>query len=287
MLAAAPAGAVTVAQATNVREVSDFIAHVNPYLSREMGKDYAQKALDAAHAQQIDPCLLLAIVSVESHWKANAISDHGAIGLGQLKASTAAALKVNPFSPQQNLLATSRYLRYLFTRFTHGDRKAAAAPVAIAAYNAGPTAVAMNHERIPSRMTAAYVRSVMRLWSSARQALNLSPIAVPAVRFQTAPAPELPPNFARGVAGAVRTAAVDTRPAVASSGPVRPALRPRRLARRGYVRTAFRRPARWLGRMHYPSYDQMYWGLPDHSDIALNASSFGAIFAVPAALSEK
>jgi len=52
---------------------------------------------------KLDPCLLGALVSVESAWRSRTISPVGAIGYGQLMPGTAATLDVNALEPYENL----------------------------------------------------------------------------------------------------------------------------------------------------------------------------------------
>ncbi|MBD5654969.1 MAG: lytic transglycosylase domain-containing protein [Candidatus Eremiobacteraeota bacterium] len=107
----------------------------------------------AAAANGEDPALVKAIVANESSFNPAATSPVGAQGLMQLMPSTAAEVGVSDaYDPAQNIGGGTRYLAKLLQRFS-GD-----VPQAIAAYNAGPEAVA-RHE-MPAE-TAAYVRDVL------------------------------------------------------------------------------------------------------------------------------
>jgi len=138
---------------------------INPQLTAPLSQQYARAVLADAQTSRVDPCLLLAVVGVESHFKANSISKHGAIGLGQLLPATAQTLHVDPTSPLSNLWGTSQYLRSLLDRFSF-ER------VAIAAYNAGPGAIARNHGDPTSPENAIYVQRVVALWQAAKQRLG-------------------------------------------------------------------------------------------------------------------
>jgi soluble lytic murein transglycosylase-like protein len=70
--------------------------------------------------------------------------------------ATAAALELDPDLPQQNVLAGARYLRQMLDRFETPD-------LALAAYNAGPTAVEATGGA-PGQETLTYVANVNRLW---------------------------------------------------------------------------------------------------------------------------
>ncbi|MFT3816331.1 MAG: lytic transglycosylase domain-containing protein [Rubrivivax sp.] len=90
---------------------------------------------DAAGRHRLSPALLEALVWQESRWRSEARSARGAIGLAQLMPATARELGVDPHDPAANLEGGARYLRRQLDRF--GDL-----PLALAAYNAGPAAVA-------------------------------------------------------------------------------------------------------------------------------------------------
>ena len=79
-------------------------------------------------------------------------SGAGARGLLQLMPGTARELRVDGDDPAQNVLAGARYLRQLLDRFGSVD-------LALAAYNAGPTAVE-RAGRVPSLATLRYVKNV-------------------------------------------------------------------------------------------------------------------------------
>jgi soluble lytic murein transglycosylase-like protein len=113
--------------------------------------------IDAAAASNgIDPALLTGLVSQESGFDPNARSGAGAIGLTQLMPGTAASLGVsNPLDPVQSLQGGAKYLREQLDRFG-GDQR-----LALAAYNAGPGAVAKYGGVPPYSETQSYVNSVM------------------------------------------------------------------------------------------------------------------------------
>jgi soluble lytic murein transglycosylase-like protein len=77
----------------------------------------------------------------------------------QLMPATAAALGViNPFNPFENIKAGVRYLRQLLDRFNNDE------VLALAAYNAGPQAVAKYGEKVPPyRETRNYVTKVNQI----------------------------------------------------------------------------------------------------------------------------
>lgn len=112
-------------------------------------------AIIAAETHQIPQRVFLALINAESGFNAKAISAKGAIGLTQLMPGTAKELGVDPLDPQENLIGGARYLSQQYERFGTW-------PLALAAYNAGPTRVA-RLGRIPNiRETKTFVARVMR-----------------------------------------------------------------------------------------------------------------------------
>jgi soluble lytic murein transglycosylase-like protein len=110
----------------------------------------------AARRHGLDPALVLAVVSVESAFKPQAVSTKGAQGLMQLMPRTAASLGVeNAFDPEQNVDAGVRHLESL-VRLYDGNLTRA-----LAAYNAGQGAVAKHGGVPPYRETRAYVKKVL------------------------------------------------------------------------------------------------------------------------------
>ena len=99
--------------------------------------------------------LLVAFASVESNLRTDARSSAGARGLLQVMPQTAAELDLDPDRPHSNVLAGARYLRSLVDRFGSLD-------VALAAYNAGPTAVAAAGGA-PAGAVLTYVANVQQL----------------------------------------------------------------------------------------------------------------------------
>ncbi|HYO75576.1 MAG TPA: lytic transglycosylase domain-containing protein [Thermoanaerobaculia bacterium] len=110
---------------------------------------------DASRAHGVDPRLVTAIARRESAFNVNAVSRVGAQGVMQLMPATAKFLGVkNSFDARENIFGGARYLRTLLDTF-NGDLD-----LALAAYNAGPGAVAKYRGVPPYRETRAYVAAV-------------------------------------------------------------------------------------------------------------------------------
>jgi soluble lytic murein transglycosylase-like protein len=96
--------------------------------------------------------LLVATAWEESRMNPAAYSYAGARGLLQLLPSTAQSVRLTGDDPASNVLAGARYLREMLDRFGSVD-------MALAAYNAGPTAVT-RAAAAPTITTLRYVLNV-------------------------------------------------------------------------------------------------------------------------------
>lgn len=118
--------------------------------------EYMTMAKAAARQHGVPEDLFLRLVEQESKFNPKAVSHKGAIGLAQLMPATAAALGVDPTDPAANLEGGARYLRRQYDRF--GSWR-----LALAAYNAGPEAVAKHDGVPPYAETQTYVK---KIWGS-------------------------------------------------------------------------------------------------------------------------
>jgi soluble lytic murein transglycosylase-like protein len=102
----------------------------------------------------VDTKLAHAMVRVESNYQPFAISPRGAMGLMQIMPVVARIYAVkDPYDPEQNLEAGMRHMKKLLTRLR--------VPQALAAYNAGESAVTKYGGVPPYQETETYVRRIM------------------------------------------------------------------------------------------------------------------------------
>jgi soluble lytic murein transglycosylase-like protein len=122
---------------------------------------------EASARYGLDPCLVRALIEVESGGDEKAVSPKGARGLMQIMPGTARDLALDePFDPAANIDAGSRYLREQLKTF--GDVR-----LALAAYNAGPEAVKKAAGIPPIPETQRYVAAVANRFIQLKTGGNL------------------------------------------------------------------------------------------------------------------
>lgn len=127
-------------------------------------KDFKAHIRVAARLYKVDPALIDAIIQVESAYRYDAVSHAGATGLMQLMPGTASDLGVHDrYDPRQNIHGGVKYISELMERFDND------LPTVVAAYHAGPNAVA-RHQGIPpdNTETGRYVAKVMKAYHQFR-----------------------------------------------------------------------------------------------------------------------
>ena len=114
----------------------------------------------AADRYGLDFSLVKAVIHVESGFNPRAVSGKGATGLMQIMPENFERLNVSdPFNPSQNIMGGTRYLNRLIRRYKD------TLSLALAAYNAGPSAVDRYESIPPFPETRQYVKKVMKAYS--------------------------------------------------------------------------------------------------------------------------
>lgn len=112
---------------------------------------------DAARRYALPRSLVRAVARAESALRPHAVSPKGAQGVMQLMPGTARELGVdNAFDPAENIDAGVKLLRLLLEKYEGRVAEA------LAAYNAGPGAVAKHRGVPPYRETRQYVRKIVK-----------------------------------------------------------------------------------------------------------------------------
>ncbi len=124
---------------------------------------HGREILKATIGTEVSPALVLAVISVESAGRAEAVSSAGAVGLMQLIPATAERFGVDDSTDvAQNIQGGVAYLDWLMKEFNHDPL------MVIAAYNSGENAVKGNGGVPPFAETRAYVPKVLAAWAVAR-----------------------------------------------------------------------------------------------------------------------
>ncbi len=122
-------------------------------------KKYDHIIKEASNTFDLSFSLLKAIIKVESDFDSRAISKKGALGLMQIMPQNLRAFNIiDPYDPKDNIMGGARYFKSLVERFE------GKLPLALAAYNAGPTVVDKHRDIPPIQETEDYVKKVMKFF---------------------------------------------------------------------------------------------------------------------------
>jgi soluble lytic murein transglycosylase len=123
----------------------------------DLSKDYIKIIEDAAKYYGLDSALIKAMVRAESSFKKDAVSSAGAQGLMQLMPETAKKfLLKDPFDPEDNVFAGTALMKALMVKYKEDI------DLALAAYNAGETAVDKHKGVPPYPETQQYIKRVLK-----------------------------------------------------------------------------------------------------------------------------
>ena len=133
----------------------------------DVRQPYGEIIKREAELNRLDPFLIAAVITVESNHNRIARSPKGAAGLMQLMPDTAKRYGItDPYQPESNIRAGTRYLRDLLAMF-NGDVR-----LALAGYNAGENAVIRYGHRIPPYPeTQDYVPKVLKRYEALRRSI--------------------------------------------------------------------------------------------------------------------
>jgi soluble lytic murein transglycosylase-like protein len=142
-----------ISEKKSLRNLGKFISN-RPVEQDQQQIDATIERASARH--KVEPSLVKAVVKAESSFDSRALSAKGAMGLMQLMDDTADQYQVyDSLSPEENIDAGVRHLSKLLKRYKGDTRRA------LAAYNAGITAVEKYNGIPPYPETQRYVAKVL------------------------------------------------------------------------------------------------------------------------------
>ena len=151
---------------TNVLTRTD--SEMNFFVDARFGREqkfYTTSKFDsiirkASSKYGVDFSLVKAVIKVESDFNPRAVSKKGASGLMQIMPFNFQSFYVSdPFDPVDNIMGGTYYLGKLIKKYKNK------LPLAIAAYNAGPTTVDAHQDIPPFHETQRYVKKVMKAYN--------------------------------------------------------------------------------------------------------------------------
>ena len=141
-----------------------------------------------ARQNGLQPKLVAAVIQAESAFRSDALSHKGAQGLMQLMPATARELGVrNAWDPAENIRGGTLYLKKMLDRFGSLE-------LALAGYNAGPSAVEKYGRVPPYEETSHYVDKVLRLYCGTGSRNSVVKASEPRTRPSAGAAVEAKPN---------------------------------------------------------------------------------------------
>ncbi len=143
--------------------IARAILRTNPRLLQTYALSFAVATERAARAHSIPGEFLGATLLQESAYDPDALSTAGAIGIAQFMPETAQDVGVDPYDPFESIDAAAALISGYVNAYRgrYGDPYAAA----LAAYNAGPLAVARYRGVPPYDETREYIALIFDRWA--------------------------------------------------------------------------------------------------------------------------
>ncbi|HKU68038.1 MAG TPA: lytic transglycosylase domain-containing protein [Candidatus Baltobacteraceae bacterium] len=137
--------------------------HTNARLSPIDALLLAGATVNAARRTGLPPEFLAATLLQESAFDPQAISSAGAVGIAQFMPTTADGIGIDPFDPFDAINGAAQLLSQYVRAY--GERYADPYAAALAAYNAGPGAVAHYGGVPPYPETRDYINDIVDRWA--------------------------------------------------------------------------------------------------------------------------
>jgi soluble lytic murein transglycosylase-like protein len=134
----------------------------NPRITAAGALTLADATVRAARVRHLPPEFLAATLLQESAFDPRAVSIAGAVGIAQFEIKTADAYGIDPFDPFDAIDGAARLLESYYR--TYRERYDDPFATTLAAYNAGPGAVAYYHGVPPYAETKEYIALIFERW---------------------------------------------------------------------------------------------------------------------------
>jgi soluble lytic murein transglycosylase-like protein len=146
--------------------IARAVLHTNSRIEPVEALHLAIRTTDAARERGLPSEFLAATLLQESAYDADAVSSAGAIGIAQFMPSTAAGIGLDPRDPEQAIDGAAALLHGYIVAY--GGRYVDNYSAALAAYNAGPGAVAKYRGVPPYPETIDYIATIFDRWARIR-----------------------------------------------------------------------------------------------------------------------
>ncbi|MBV9028156.1 MAG: lytic transglycosylase domain-containing protein [Candidatus Eremiobacteraeota bacterium] len=160
-------GAVPIRDGPRVRRaqlaIARAIMRTNPRIGQARALFLADATVQSATANDLPPEFFAATMLQESAYDSDAVSSAGAVGIAQFMPETAAGIGVDPWDPFAAIAAAGALLGAYAQ--TYRSRYADGYAAALAAYNAGPLAVARYNGVPPYAETREYIALIYDRWA--------------------------------------------------------------------------------------------------------------------------
>jgi soluble lytic murein transglycosylase-like protein len=145
-------------------KIAREVMRSNPRMSAADALLLGTSVVETARANGLHPQFLAATLLQESAFDPSAVSAAGAVGIAQFTVSTAREYGVDPWEPRSAIDGAARVLAAYVDDYREREDDDAYA-LALAAYNAGPAAVAKYAGVPPYAETRQYIADVRERWS--------------------------------------------------------------------------------------------------------------------------
>ena len=144
--------------------IAHIVLRTNERIAPAAALLLSRAAVNDASRYDIPPEFLAATLLQESAFDPNALSPAGAVGIAQFMIPTADDWGVDPFEPYAAIAGAARLLSTYIRRYR--GRYADPLSIALAAYNAGPGAVARYGGVPPYPETREYIQDIDERWGN-------------------------------------------------------------------------------------------------------------------------